>query len=131
MNTDQVRRQLPVIVPVSAVLAVCALHLQVRYGEKSDGLVTCRDAEVPGSLVVKPGRKLDHAWITLHGERIQGNPTVAICVKLLCLMENWTIRVDVNLQLPVKGGHLWLFCLIKLYGGNSVQDIYAAWIPVA
>ncbi|KAL3535703.1 hypothetical protein ACH5RR_004164 [Cinchona calisaya] len=56
-------RSVPVILPVSAVLAVCALHLQLRYGEKSDGLVTCCDAEVPGSVVVKPNTKLDHSWI--------------------------------------------------------------------
>ncbi|GAB4852466.1 hypothetical protein Ancab_016661 [Ancistrocladus abbreviatus] len=34
-----------------------------QYGEKSDGLVTCRDAEVPGSVVVRPDRKLDHGWM--------------------------------------------------------------------
>lgn len=56
-------RKVPVVIPVSAVLALSALHLQLRYGEKSDGLVTCRDAEVPGSVVVKPGLKLDHAWM--------------------------------------------------------------------
>ncbi|KAL8040555.1 hypothetical protein ABFS82_10G103800 [Erythranthe guttata] len=57
------RKNVPVIVPVSAAMAVCALHLQLRYGEKSDGLVTCRDAEVPGSVVVRPDRKLDHSWM--------------------------------------------------------------------
>ncbi|GFY80868.1 alpha/beta-Hydrolases superfamily protein [Actinidia rufa] len=46
-----------------SVMALCALHLKLRYGEKSDGLVTCRDAEVPGSVVVRPDRKLDHAWM--------------------------------------------------------------------
>ncbi|WOG94365.1 hypothetical protein DCAR_0313659 [Daucus carota subsp. sativus] len=56
-------RKVPIVVPVSAVMALCALHLQLRYGEKSDGLVTCRDAEVPGSIVVRPRRKLDHAWM--------------------------------------------------------------------
>ncbi|KAL0410619.1 UNVERIFIED_CONTAM: hypothetical protein Slati_3651600 [Sesamum latifolium] len=56
-------RKVPVIVPVSAAMALSALHLQLRYGEKSDGLVTCRDAEVPGSIVVKPDRKLDHSWM--------------------------------------------------------------------
>uniref|UniRef100_A0A5B7B9C3 Alpha/beta-Hydrolases superfamily protein n=1 Tax=Davidia involucrata TaxID=16924 RepID=A0A5B7B9C3_DAVIN len=59
----QAGRKVPVVIPVSAVMAVCALHLQLRYGEKSDGLVTCRDAEVPGSVVVRPDRKLDHAWM--------------------------------------------------------------------
>ncbi|XP_057806718.1 uncharacterized protein LOC131021510 isoform X2 [Salvia miltiorrhiza] len=56
-------RKVPVIVPVSAAMALTALHLQLRYGEKSDGLVTCRDAEVPGSVVVKPDKKLDHSWM--------------------------------------------------------------------
>ncbi|GFP92074.1 hypothetical protein PHJA_001351500 [Phtheirospermum japonicum] len=56
-------RKVPVIVPVSAAMALSALHLQLRYGEKSDGLVTCRDAEVPGSVVVKPDKKLDHSWM--------------------------------------------------------------------
>ena len=56
-------RQVPVVIPISAAMALCALHLQLRYGEKSDGLVTRRDAEVPGSVVVKPDRKLDHAWM--------------------------------------------------------------------
>lgn len=55
--------RVPVVIPVSAALALSALHLQLRYGEKSDGLVTCRDAEVPGSVVVKPDLKLDHAWM--------------------------------------------------------------------
>ncbi|KAD5507530.1 hypothetical protein R6Q59_031675 [Mikania micrantha] len=54
---------LPVVVPLGAALAACAQLLQTRYGEKSDGLVTCRDAEVPGSVVVHPKRKLDHAWM--------------------------------------------------------------------
>lgn len=44
-------------------MAACAQLLQSRYSEKSDGLVTCRDAEVPGSVVVRPKRKLDHAWM--------------------------------------------------------------------
>ncbi|XP_059638188.1 uncharacterized protein LOC132280087 [Cornus florida] len=59
----QAGRKVPVVIPVSAVMAVCALHLQLRYGEKSDGLVTCRDAEVPGSVIVRPDAKLDHSWM--------------------------------------------------------------------
>lgn len=55
--------KVPVVAPVSAAMAVTALHLRLRYGERSDGLVTRRDAEVPGSVVVRPGRKLDHAWM--------------------------------------------------------------------
>ncbi|GAV86362.1 hypothetical protein CFOL_v3_29793 [Cephalotus follicularis] len=57
------RLQLPVVMPISAAMAVSALHLQLRYGQKSDGLVTCCDAEVPGSVVVRPDQKLDHAWM--------------------------------------------------------------------
>lgn len=63
MDAVQATRTVPVIVPVSAALAICALHLELRYGDKSDGLVTCRDAEVPGSVVVKPDMKLDHSWM--------------------------------------------------------------------
>ncbi|BFG33620.1 hypothetical protein CerSpe_198950 [Prunus speciosa] len=59
----QAGRQLPVVIPLSAAMAVTALHLQLRYGEKSGGLVTCCDAQVPGSVVVAPDRKLDHAWM--------------------------------------------------------------------
>ncbi|KAM7275537.1 hypothetical protein ACFE04_017403 [Oxalis oulophora] len=63
------RHQVPVVVPVSAALAVCALHLQLRYGEKSDGLVTCRDAEIPGSVIVRPEQKLDHAWMVYSSRK--------------------------------------------------------------
>ncbi|XP_027342785.1 uncharacterized protein LOC113855363 isoform X1 [Abrus precatorius] len=61
--------QVPVLIPLSAAMAVCALHLQLRYGEKSDGLVTCRDAEVPGSFVVRPSMKLDHAWMVYSSKK--------------------------------------------------------------
>ncbi|KAH9800903.1 alpha/beta-Hydrolases superfamily protein [Citrus sinensis] len=72
-NSAQAGRQVPVVIPVSAAMAVCALHLQLRYGEKSDGLVTCRDAEVPGSVVVRPNQKLDHAWMVYSSWK--KNPT--------------------------------------------------------
>ncbi|XP_060213928.1 uncharacterized protein LOC132641068 isoform X1 [Lycium barbarum] len=68
-NVIQAGCKVPVIAPVSAALALCALHLQLRYGEKSDGLVTCRDAKVPGSMVVKPDMKLDHAWMVYSSWR--------------------------------------------------------------
>ncbi|KAK1286674.1 hypothetical protein QJS10_CPB20g01419 [Acorus calamus] len=55
--------KLPVVMPLAAAMAACAQLMQVRYGEKSDGLVTRRDAEVPGSVVVRLERKLDHAWM--------------------------------------------------------------------
>jgi hypothetical protein len=66
---DKFGRQVPVVIPLSAAMAVCALHLQLRYGEKSDGLVTCRDAEVPGSVVVRPDQKLDHAWMVYSSRK--------------------------------------------------------------
>ncbi|XP_055960477.1 uncharacterized protein LOC126669968 isoform X2 [Mercurialis annua] len=65
--------QVPVVIPLSAAMAVSALHLQLRYGEESDGLVTRRDAEVPGSVVVRPDRKLDHAWMVYSSGRKNPN----------------------------------------------------------
>ncbi|XP_052135709.1 uncharacterized protein LOC127754269 isoform X2 [Oryza glaberrima] len=55
--------RIPVVMPLSAAMAACSQLLVARYGEKSDGLVTRKDAEVPGSVVVRPERKLDHAWM--------------------------------------------------------------------
>lgn len=80
--------KVPVIVPVSAGLALCALHLQLRYGEKSDGLVTCRDAEVPGSVVVKPDMKLDHAWMVYSSWKKDPNEPDAseMCEALLTML---------------------------------------------
>ncbi|KAJ0970576.1 hypothetical protein J5N97_018535 [Dioscorea zingiberensis] len=51
--------------PLSSMLAVMAALLKLRYGEKSDGLVTRKDAEAPGSVVVRPQRNLDHEWMVL------------------------------------------------------------------
>ncbi|RRT72978.1 hypothetical protein GW17_00054295 [Ensete ventricosum] len=62
-------REVPVVIPVAAAMAVCALHLKLRYGEASDGLVTRRDAEVPGSVVVRLERKLDHAWMVYSSQK--------------------------------------------------------------
>lgn len=56
-------RKVPIVMPLAAAMAVSALHLRLRYAEPSDGLVTRRDAEVPGSIVVRPDRKLHHAWM--------------------------------------------------------------------
>ncbi|CAN1248719.1 hypothetical protein LINPERPRIM_LOCUS6853 [Linum perenne] len=69
-------------------MAACAQLLQVRYGEKSDGLVTRRDAEVPGSIVVRPARKLDHAWMVYSS--LNDDPSEAdasqVCEALLELL---------------------------------------------
>ncbi|RVW15170.1 hypothetical protein CK203_090713 [Vitis vinifera] len=67
--------KVPVIIPLGAAMAACAQLLQIRYGEKSDGLVTCRDAQVPGSIVVRPKRKLDHAWMVYSA--LDDDPTEA------------------------------------------------------
>ncbi|XAR54168.1 hypothetical protein NMG60_11029189 [Bertholletia excelsa] len=80
--------KLPVILPVGAAMAACAQLLQTRYGEKSDGLVTRRDAEVPGSVVVRPKRKLDHAWMVYSS--LNDDPSEAdasqVCEALLALL---------------------------------------------
>ncbi|KAF3958275.1 hypothetical protein CMV_016806 [Castanea mollissima] len=80
--------QVPVVIPLSAAMAVCALHLQLRYGEKSDGLVTCRDAEVPGSVVVRPDKKLDHAWMVYSSRKKNPSEPDAceMCEALLTLL---------------------------------------------
>nr|DAD35618.1 TPA_asm: hypothetical protein HUJ06_006258 [Nelumbo nucifera] len=84
----QTGRKVPVVFPLAAVMAVCALHLQLRYGEKSDGLVTCRDAEVPGSVVVRPERKLDHAWMVYSSQKRDTSEPDAceMCEALLALL---------------------------------------------
>ncbi|KAG2669254.1 hypothetical protein I3760_14G026100 [Carya illinoinensis] len=80
--------KLPVVIPLGAAMAACAQLLQIRYGEKSDGLVTCRDAEVPGSIVVWPKRKLDHAWMVYSS--LNDDPSEAdasqVCEALLTLL---------------------------------------------
>lgn len=80
--------KLPVMMPLGAAMAACAQLLLARYGEKSDGLVTCRDAEVPGSVVVHPERKLDHAWMVYSS--MNDDPSEAdasqVCEALLTLL---------------------------------------------
>ncbi|KAL5718208.1 hypothetical protein ACHQM5_011137 [Ranunculus cassubicifolius] len=80
--------KLPVVMPLAAAMAACAQLLQVRYGEKSDGLVTCRDAEVPGSIVVRPKRKLDHAWMVYSSKDDDPREADAsqVCEALLMLL---------------------------------------------
>lgn len=76
----QVSPRVPIVIPISAAMAICALHLKLRYGEKSDGVVTCRDAEVPGSVVIRPDRKLDHAWMVYSSWK--KNPTEPDCCEM-------------------------------------------------
>jgi len=75
--------KLHVAVPLAAAMAICALHLELRYKEKSDGLVTRKDSEVPGSIVVKPEKKLDHAWRCMHPpDENPMSPMLPKCVRL-------------------------------------------------
>ncbi|KAG6586443.1 hypothetical protein SDJN03_19176, partial [Cucurbita argyrosperma subsp. sororia] len=88
-------RSLPVVIPLSAVMALCALHLQLRYGEKSDGLVTCRDAEVPGSVVVRPNQKLDHAlmvYSSRNSENASDPDGCEMCEAILTLLVELEMR---------------------------------------
>ncbi|PON33408.1 Alpha/Beta hydrolase fold containing protein [Parasponia andersonii] len=88
LSASQSTTKLPVVIPLGAAMAACAQLLQIRYGEKSDGLVTCRDAEVPGSIVVRPKRKLDHAWMVYSS--LTDDPSEAdasqVCEALLTLL---------------------------------------------
>uniref|UniRef100_A0A0E0MIT2 Uncharacterized protein n=1 Tax=Oryza punctata TaxID=4537 RepID=A0A0E0MIT2_ORYPU len=81
--------RIPVVMPLSAAMAACSQLLVARYGEKSDGLVTRKDAEVPGSVAVRPERKLDHAWMvysSLKEEPRNQADTSQSCVAVSKLM---------------------------------------------
>ncbi|KAH7415167.1 hypothetical protein KP509_14G031100 [Ceratopteris richardii] len=80
--------KLPVIIPLAAAMAICAIHLKLRYGEASDGLVVRKDAEVPGSVVVRPDQKLDHAWMVYSQSRKDARESDAsqMCEALLTLL---------------------------------------------
>ncbi|XP_021854504.1 uncharacterized protein [Spinacia oleracea] len=88
----QPSRRVPVVIPASAAMAVTALHLILRYGEKSDGLVTCRDAEVPGSVVIRPDKKLDHAWM-VHSSWNR-NPTEPDCNQMCEAILTLLVELD-------------------------------------
>ncbi|PPS07945.1 hypothetical protein GOBAR_AA12686 [Gossypium barbadense] len=80
--------RLPVVMPLGAAMAACAQLLLVRYKEQSDGLVARCDAEVPGSIVVRPKRKLDHAWMVYSSLRDDPSEADAaqVCETLLTLL---------------------------------------------
>nr|CAB3467228.1 unnamed protein product [Digitaria exilis] len=81
--------RIPVVMPLSAAMAACSQLLVARYGEKSDGLVTRKDAEVPGSVVVRPERKLDHAWMVYSSVKEEPGDqadTSQVCEALLTLL---------------------------------------------
>ncbi|XP_042480836.1 uncharacterized protein LOC122061571 [Macadamia integrifolia] len=87
-NCVPMSHKVPVLIPLAAAMAVSALHLQLRYGEKSDGLVTRSDAEVPGSVVVRPERKLNHAWMVYSSQKKDPYEPDAreVCEALLTLL---------------------------------------------
>lgn len=87
--------KVPVVMPFGAVMSACARLLETRYREKNDGLVTRRDAEVPGSVVVRPDRKIDHMWMaytTLNEDPSEADAS-QVCEALLTLLvevgQNW------------------------------------------
>eukprot|EP00252_Welwitschia_mirabilis_P025268 TRINITY_DN7817_c0_g2_i1.p1 TRINITY_DN7817_c0_g2~~TRINITY_DN7817_c0_g2_i1.p1 ORF type:complete len:424 (+),score=99.51 TRINITY_DN7817_c0_g2_i1:521-1792(+) len=87
-NENALSTRVPVSAPIAAAMAICALHLQLRYGVKSDGVVARKDAEVPGSVVVRPERKLDHAWMVYSSSRNGSNDPDAsqMCHAVLALL---------------------------------------------
>ncbi|XP_038981401.1 uncharacterized protein LOC103715577 [Phoenix dactylifera] len=88
IHSGQAGRKVPVVVPLAAAMAVSALHLRLRYGEKSDGLVARCDAEVPGSVVVRPDRKLDHTWMvqaSLKKDQLEADAS-EMCEALLTML---------------------------------------------
>ncbi|KAA3475389.1 Alpha/beta-Hydrolases superfamily protein [Gossypium australe] len=86
--SDGQHARLPVVMPLGAAMAACAQLLLVRYKEQSDGLVARCDAEVPGSIVVRPKRKLDHAWMVYSSLRDDPSEADAaqVCEALLTLL---------------------------------------------
>ncbi|KAH7439269.1 hypothetical protein KP509_04G053100 [Ceratopteris richardii] len=80
--------KLRVIAPLAAAMALCAFHLELRYGVKSDGLVARKDAEIPGSIVVRPDRKMDHAWMVYTQSRkdVKCSDASQMCEALLTLL---------------------------------------------
>lgn len=79
---------LRVIAPLAGAMAISAFHLELRYGVKSDGLVVRDDAEIPGSIVVRPNRKLDHGWMVYSQSRkdVKTSDAPQMCEALLTLL---------------------------------------------
>ncbi|GJN15184.1 hypothetical protein PR202_gb02078 [Eleusine coracana subsp. coracana] len=96
--------KIPVVAPVSAAMALTALHLRLRYAERSDGLVTRRDAEVPGSVVVRPERRLNHAWMvysTLRKGSAEADAS-EMCEALLAML----VEIGMKKKFCRPSGHL-------------------------
>jgi hypothetical protein len=70
-------------------MVACSQLLVARYGEKSDGFVMRKDDEIPGSVVVQPEWKVDHAWMvytSLKDEPGDQADTSQVCEVLLTLL---------------------------------------------
>nr|GEV12381.1 alpha/beta hydrolases superfamily protein [Tanacetum cinerariifolium] len=91
---------LPVVIPLGATMVAAAQLLQTRYHEKSDGLVLRRDAEVPGSVVVRPTRKLDHAWMVYSSTKDEPSEADASQKALGALCNRFHIPEEVHPVLP-------------------------------
>ncbi|XP_047334438.1 uncharacterized protein LOC124938107 [Impatiens glandulifera] len=81
--------KLPVFIPLGAAMAACAQLLQIRYGEKSDGVVTRKDGEIPGSYAVRPSHKMDHGWMvysSMSGDNPKEANSSQLCEALLSLL---------------------------------------------
>eukprot|EP00250_Pteridium_aquilinum_P001219 c11426_g1_i1 orf=242-1663(+) len=104
--------KLPVIIPLAAAMAICALHLNLRYGEKSDGLVVRKDAEIPGSAVVRPDRMFDHAWMVYSQSRkeVQESDASQMCEALLTLLLEETHHPHHHHQHNICNGELARVC---------------------
>lgn len=86
--TSAMAQQFTLSLPLSAACSLLALNLELRYAAPSDGLVTRADAEVPGSLVVRPTRKLDHAFMVfpVTGNEGEAGTAPQICEALVSLL---------------------------------------------
>lgn len=130
LDSGQVGRKVPVVIPLAAAMAICALHLRLRYGEKSDGLVTCRDAEVRGSVVVQPDQKLDHVWIS-SGKKDTDDPDAfemweALFTLLVEIGNAKQERVEGQFMplYPLAGLCHLLACTFLVFVENSSADIH-------
>ena len=87
-------------------MATAALQIGIRYGEESDGLVTRRDAEVPGSVVVRPVRRLDHGWLVFSPASKKGTEIDApqMCEAMVTLLLD-SFRQEGDSALLYQGGN--------------------------
>jgi hypothetical protein len=44
--------KVPIVIPLFVTMVMCALQLELRYGENNVGLVTKKGVEILGSIIV-------------------------------------------------------------------------------